>query len=146
MKKNVLAYLTRIHDGELQLLVGSSRENPEAGLLVPYGQVESDEREEEALYREIEEKTGLIYLRFVGKLDCIQQVRSPRRLSEEWHFFQVESARPTPYQWEHVVDCLSEEDGATYDYFWVSLSQAQVKLRDSHRQALHRLGRRRGQA
>jgi NADH pyrophosphatase NudC (nudix superfamily) len=54
----VLAYITRHNCA--QLLVFDHRHSPEAGTQVPAGTVEVAESIEQALWREVEEESGLI--------------------------------------------------------------------------------------
>jgi len=134
MKKKVLAYITRYHDGVLQLLVFKNLNDATAGIQVPGGTIESDEREEEALYREIEEESGLIHLRFLQKVDTYVHYQGSLRHSEERHVFQVESLEEPANRWTHVVDSFGEDDGQMYEYFWVPISLAQgILSRDQGR-------------
>jgi 8-oxo-dGTP pyrophosphatase MutT (NUDIX family) len=134
MKKKVLAYITRYHDGVLQLLVFKNLSDASAGIQVPGGTIESDEREEEALYREIEEESGLIHLRFLQKVDTYVHYQGSLRHSEERHVFQVESLEEPANRWTHLVESFGDDDGQAYEYFWVPISLAQgILARDQGR-------------
>jgi len=134
MKKKVLAYITRRHAGVLQLLVFKNLSDASAGIQVPGGTIEADEREEEALYREIEEESGLVHLRFLQKVDTYVHYQGSLRDSEERHVFQVESLEKPATRWTHVVDSFGEDDGQTYEYFWVPITLAQgILSRDQGR-------------
>lgn len=97
---------------------------PQAGVQVPGGQVEFDEREEEALYRQIEEESGLVHLRFIAKLDQHTLYRGSRRQSEERHYFHVESLEEPPHRWLHTIDSFDDDDGELLEYFWIPVNKA----------------------
>ncbi len=146
MTRKVFAYLTRIQEGEPQLLVFRKVKSPQEGLQVPGGTVEFDEREEEALYRQIEEESGLVHLRFLSKLDEHVLYRGSRSNSEKRFFFHVESLEQPPHRWLHTVDSYSHDDGELLEYFWIPLCKATGMLAREQDRSLHTLagyGRRR---
>ncbi len=57
VKRKVLAYITREHNDQMELLVFKHRDHPEAGLQVPGGTVEDSELLIDALYREPNSQT-----------------------------------------------------------------------------------------
>ncbi|MBO1911128.1 NUDIX domain-containing protein, partial [Microvirga sp. 3-52] len=57
-RRQVLAYITRGEEPNWEILVFKQKDNPDAGIQVPGGTIESDEFIIDALYREIEEETG----------------------------------------------------------------------------------------
>ena len=59
LKRKVLAYITKGEDAEREILVFEQKDNPNAGLQVPGGTIEEGELLIDALYREIEEETGI---------------------------------------------------------------------------------------
>ena len=59
LKRKVLAYITKGEGAEREILVFEQKDNPDAGLQVPGGTIEKDELLLDALYREIEEETGI---------------------------------------------------------------------------------------
>ena len=59
VKRKVLAYITRGQEKDLEILVFEQKDKPNAGWQVPGGTIESDELIIDALYREIEEETGI---------------------------------------------------------------------------------------
>jgi 8-oxo-dGTP pyrophosphatase MutT (NUDIX family) len=146
MKKKVLAYITRHHQSVLQLLVFKNLSDPAAGIQVPGGQIEADEREEEALYREIEEDTGLIHLRFLRKVDTYVHYQGSLRYSEERHVFHVEPQEEALSRWTHQVNSFGEDDGQLYEYFWVPIPLAQGILSRDHGRSLPMLQQQRRQA
>lgn len=146
MKKKVLAYITRYHQGDLQLLVFKNLSDAAVGIQVPGGTVEADEREEEALYREIEEESGLVHLRFLRKLDTYVHYQGSLRHSEERHVFHVESLEQPTNRWTHVVDSFGDDDGQVYEYFWVPIPLAQGVLSRDQGRSLAFLHQQRRQA
>ena len=59
IKRKVLAYITKDDHDERKILVFEHKDHPEAGLQVPGGTIEEDESLIDALFREIEEETGI---------------------------------------------------------------------------------------
>ena len=57
--RKVLAYITRGEEPDWEILVFQQKDNPDSGIQVPGGTIESDEFIIDALYREIEEETGI---------------------------------------------------------------------------------------
>ncbi|MEZ4847842.1 MAG: NUDIX domain-containing protein [Bacteroidia bacterium] len=131
MKNKVYAYVTRMADGNRQILVYSHQNNSHAGVQIPGGTVEPGERIEETLYRELEEESGLVHLRFIGKLAQTVNRKNPRR--ELHHFFLVESLESPPDTWTHEVQSFGKDDGHIFDFFWVDLREAKKLLPDEQR-------------
>lgn len=134
MKHKVFAYITRMKKGQQQLLVYTQRNRPEAGLQVPGGTVEPGEREEDALYREIEEESGLVHFKFIGKLGQTSHRRTLRR--ETWHFFQVESLETPANRWKHTVQSFGKDDGHVFDFFWMPVEDAAKRLAEGQAECL----------
>jgi len=92
MQLKVLAYITREHKNETQLLVFTHRDYPDAGLQIPAGTVEEGEEIEHALFREIHEESGVTHddLKLIRKLAVFE--------SQEWgairHVFHLAITRP----------------------------------------------------
>ena len=126
MKHKVYAYVTRMVDGNRQILAYSHRNHPKAGIQIPGGTVEPGEREQETLYREIEEESGLVHLKYIGKLDKAIQSNKPKK--EVRHFYLVESYESPPDSWTHTVQSFGKDDGHVFDFFWVNLREAEKVL------------------
>lgn len=80
-KKKVHAYVTREKEGSMQLLVFKHRDIPKAGVQVPGGTVDEGETLEAAIFREVQEETGLRHLcieRFLA--DYIIHVKENRNI------------------------------------------------------------------
>ncbi|MDX2245838.1 MAG: NUDIX domain-containing protein [Bacteroidia bacterium] len=137
MKNKVFGYITRMSGGMRQVLVYSNRHQPESGIQIPGGTVEPGEKEEETLYREIEEESGLVHLRFVGKLGKTIHKKPLRK--ETWHFFQVESLESPAHHWVHRVSSFGKDDGNVYEFFWMPIAEAQKKLAKGQTDFLNQL-------
>lgn len=93
LKRKVFAYITHSN----HLLVFSHPYAPEAGIQVPAGTVEPDERPEEAVLREAFEETGLTDLTLVGALG--EQARDMADFGRDeihHHYFYHVSCGGTP--------------------------------------------------
>ena len=128
----VLAYLTRLRNGQPQLLVFDHRDHPEAGTQVPAGTVEPGEAIEAALFREIEEESGLIDVQLIRKLAEYE--------SAEWgnirHILHLVASPTTPDSWSHTVQGKGEDEGLVFNYYWVDLKPG-LELADNQHQWLN---------
>jgi ADP-ribose pyrophosphatase YjhB (NUDIX family) len=126
--QKVLAYITRQRNGRIEVLVFEHRDFPEAGVQVPAGTVERGESVEQALYREIEEESGLgpAQLRLRGQL---AEAHDPATRARR-HFFHLEAAGTLPEAWPHTVRGQGEDQGMTFLYHWAGLDVALVGGQD----------------
>lgn len=110
------AYVTR---NERELLVFESAEHD--GLQVPKGTVEPDEDVRRALYREVEEESGLATVGSVQRLasDVWTRRRSPLKRYVR-HFFHVDVHEPRD-SWTHTVTGEGSEAGMEFEYSWLEL-------------------------
>lgn len=139
LKRKAFAYITHGNN----LLVFSHPYAPEAGIQVPAGTVESDERPEEAALREAFEETGLTDLTLVGMLG--EQVRDMADFGrDEIHhryFYYVTCGGVPPLTWRHVE--LDPSDGTeapvVFEFFWVHLLHEVPPLIADHGVMLPRL-------
>jgi len=125
MQLKVLAYITRQHDNDTQLLVFTHREYPDAGLQIPAGTVEEGEEIEHALFREIQEESGLTHddLKLIRKLAVFE--------SQEWgtirHVFHLAITNPQPDYWEWLTNDYNDDaararaERLVFCYRWESL-------------------------
>jgi 8-oxo-dGTP pyrophosphatase MutT (NUDIX family) len=119
MKHKSLAYITRQHQGQLQLLVVEHRDYPGAGVQVPAGTVDDGETPETTLFREVQEEAGLrpAQLRLVRKL--------AEHENQEWqtvrHVFHLAAADALPDAWTHIVQSGAEDDGMVFEFYWLDL-------------------------
>ena len=99
-QRKVIAYVTRGKGGKRQLLVFTHHDYPEAGLQVPAGTVDAGESVEAALFREIEEESGISTgLRLVKLLAVYDWYNPETGIVNERHVFHVESTGYTPERW-----------------------------------------------
>ncbi|WNJ21487.1 hypothetical protein [Pontibacter sp. G13] len=140
MTKKVLAYITRHHQGTRQLLVYKLPHAPLQECHIPGGPLEFGEREEEALYRTIEDASGLIHLQFIQKLAVFSYYNGSYSNSQEYHTFQVESLEKPLDSWKHVLDGFEDfEDSVEVELFWIPLCQAKTLLQEIPARALDHL-------
>lgn len=118
-KRKVLAYITKGQKSNLEILVFKHRDHPEAGLQVPGGTVEEDELLVNAMYREIEEETGIVRedLTMVGNIHTYNYYPINRNTIHERAFFHFTYSG---YQekWDHQVMCEGEDDGLIFQFRW----------------------------
>jgi 8-oxo-dGTP diphosphatase len=117
-RRRVLAYITRDCNGRTELLVFAHGDDPEIGVQVPAGRLESGEELEAGLRREIEEEAGLTNFRIVRELPGFED-HYPSRY--ENHGFHVILEEEAPDEWEHVVRGTGDDAGLAFRYRWVPL-------------------------
>ena len=125
LKRKVLAYITKGIGEECEILVFEQKDHPEAGLQVPGGTIENDELLIDALYREVEEETGIRRddLELVGKVSKMKYYVDERDRVYERNFFHLELSGQAPDKWEHQVVCEGQDDGMTFCFRWIPISQ-----------------------
>jgi 8-oxo-dGTP diphosphatase len=127
----VLAYITRTQNGQSQLLVFDHRDHPEAGIQVPAGTVDEGEPIEQALFREIEEESGLTNVQLVRKLAEYE--------SQQWgtlrHIFHLTAPPDVPDSWSHTVHGRGEDQGMVFEYRWIML-EPEIELAGEQHQWL----------
>ncbi|WP_121820738.1 NUDIX hydrolase [Halostella salina] len=115
----VCAYLTR-GGGELLVFEGPEYD----GLQVPKGTVEPDETPVAALFREVEEESGL---RLDTEVTCLARDVWTRRRSPPKryvrHFFHATVDEPRD-RWTHTVTGDGDEEGLEFAFSWVDLPPA----------------------
>jgi 8-oxo-dGTP pyrophosphatase MutT (NUDIX family) len=137
MRLKVLAYITREHHGQMELLVFTQRGIPEAGLQVPGGGIEPGEPFLDALRREVAEESGLTTLGRITPL-CDYVFYSPvMDIDTHSHVYHVEVADDLPDTWEHLVTGGGIDDGVTFEYRWMPLTDAQSALIGDLGRSLH---------
>lgn len=128
MTQKVLTYLTRSRSAGLEVLVYTCYENGSSQVRIPGGLMEFGEREEEALYRIVEEGVGLVHLRFGQKLGQFVDYQGSLRQSATYHFFHVTSLESPPACWQHRVPAHLIESEPLRRCYWLPLSQALDQL------------------
>lgn len=95
-KLRVYAYITRLHNAQLQVLVFDHVDAPEAGTQVPV-------------------------VREMGVMEMAVPLRNEL---QERHFFHLTTDRALPEEWVHVVSSGTEDAGMRFRYFWLDANQA----------------------
>lgn len=117
MIHKVIAYITRNENA--QLLVFDHRDHADAGTQVPAGTVEDGEAVEAALWREVQEESGL----------TAEQLRLVRKLAERMddagrttrHIFHLAALADLPKTWAHSVQGAGDDNGLVFIYRWETL-------------------------
>ena len=118
-KRKVLAYITRGQGPDLELLVFTHRDHPEAGLQVPGGTVEEGEQLIDAMYREILEETGISSedLSLAENIHTYNYYPVQQETIHERTFFHL-NYLGNQVEWEHLVFCEGEDNGLTFQFRW----------------------------
>src|SRR5689334_18782417 len=108
-KQKVLIYITRKN----KLLVFEHPFSPEAGIQVPGGTMEPDEKPENAALREAREETNLTALKLHAFLGVQQRDMSDFGADEIHYryFYHVLCQQDTPETWDHGERFPSDEPG-----------------------------------
>ena len=105
VRVRVAVYVTRGKD----VLVFDHVDHPDAGTQVPAGGVESGERLEDAVIREVTEETGLGRVTVLGSLS-VQQRPHPETGAERVTVFYHATTTDSRDRWSHVVDSGTGDD------------------------------------
>ena len=137
MKRKVLAYITQGESVQRKILVFEHKEHPEAGLQVPGGTIESDELLIDALYREIEEETGITrdLLELKGKVNKTKYFPPNKDIFYERNIFHFAYIGEEMSEWEHRVAGGGKDDGMIFCHRWVPISNL-PKLAGNQDQAI----------
>ena len=104
--------------GRYELLVFKHIDFESAGIQVPGGGVDPGESIESALYREIDEESGLQHLKLIRKLGVFERCWLDTHRTSRRHYFLLEATSPTPDRWEHVVHGKGSDAGLRFLFFW----------------------------
>ncbi len=116
MKHKALAYIIRNHDGQPELLTFTHKDFPEAGVQIPAGTVEPHESPATALFREIEEESGL-QPHTVRLITKIAQTELPEQKVVR-HIYLLFPAVELPDSWSHCVGGDGKDNGLLFDFRW----------------------------
>lgn len=128
-KCKVLAYIFRVTDSNLEILVFTHRDMPDAGIQVVGGTVENGEDLICALKREISEESGLNFdentdFQKVG--ESLYQRNDIEELNTR-HYFSV-YANDLKDSWSHLVESSGQDNQLLFDFFWLPVDEACLKL------------------
>ena|SRR5699024_1695581 len=123
--RKVLAYITKGTAPDEELLVFEFKNNDKEGFFVPGGTIEPGELIMDAIYREIEEETGIQQneLELVGKLNKTNHFPEDRDKAYERTFFQFTYIGEERDAWEHVGTGSGEDRGLVFSLRFIPLKQ-----------------------
>jgi 8-oxo-dGTP pyrophosphatase MutT (NUDIX family) len=135
IRRKAFAYITRegTATAGTELLIFAHADFPEAGLQVPAGTMEPDERPEDAVMREAQEETGLAGLALVGPIGRATYDLRPYGWDEghdRW-FFHLRCDERTPDRWQAIEEHAADGSGPLrFDCFWVPLDRVPPLIAD----------------
>jgi len=124
-KRKVLGYITRGEEPNLEILVFKNKDNEEAGVQVPGGTIESDELIIDALYRKIEEETGITRneLELKGKVNKTNHFPKSKNTINERTIFHLSYIGENRTEWEHRVKGDGKDAKQIYCHYFVPISE-----------------------
>lgn len=126
IKRKVLAYITKDEHAERKLLVFEHKDHPEAGLQVPGGTIEEDELLIDALYREIEEETGIRreQLQLNGKVNKKNYFPENRKdIIHERNIFHLTFIGEDETEWDTCVSGNGKDTGMIFRCRWIPVDK-----------------------
>ena len=106
-------------NSEIEIL-GFLMNVPVAMYRIVGGNVDPGEKIEEALFREIEEESGLKNLRIIRKLGIQRYYKAYIDANVERHDFLLIPTDRLPDQWEHIGSGDGGDNGIVFKYKWLS--------------------------
>ncbi|MFJ5562694.1 NUDIX hydrolase [Lysinibacillus xylanilyticus] len=132
--EKAFGYITREHEGQLQVLV--FEQNTEgAGIQIPKGTVEEGETPLEAVIREMFEETGLSYLVVKG-LIAQDYFNHHSGLLQKRYFYHL-TTNENRDSWMHCPTGVNET-GLEFSFYWITDEQ-EVTLAKGHGDYLYRV-------
>ncbi len=134
--RKAYGYVTRKHNGTMQVLVFTHKFVPEAGTQIPKGTFKENESPLEAVTREIIEETGLTNFRVEREI-AVDQWKYHHEADEveERHFFLLTVPHPgddeapgAADEWDHAVTGDGEDEGMVFHCFWVRNSLPKKRM------------------
>lgn len=136
MIQKVLAYITRETERGYEILVFRHPYSKGAPIQIPQGTVEEGEPALSALWREVEEETGLTNLALVNQIAKTPCYCEWLQEWQERNVFHLTAPSTTLDDWSHIVTNGLEDKGLRFEFFWLSLAEAQQTLQDYQSQWL----------
>jgi 8-oxo-dGTP pyrophosphatase MutT (NUDIX family) len=139
----VFAYITRERNGILELLIHEHRDHPDAGLQIPAGTVDPGEDLEAALWREVEEESGLTQAAGLTLVRHLTSYRFWAEWSQHWHHrhvYHLAAPPDLPNTWAHTVSDGTFDKGLVFVYRWLPVAEAAARLAGQQGECLPLLG------
>ncbi|HEU0285978.1 MAG TPA: NUDIX domain-containing protein [Nocardioidaceae bacterium] len=136
-RQRVACYVTRRHDGRVELLVFEHRDEADAGTQVPAGGIDPGESYGDAAVREVREETGLTGVEVVGRLGESDRPHPESGEARLTTYVHLRALDRSPERWTHVVTGTGEDAAMQFDCRWEPLP---VTLADDQHELTHRLG------
>ncbi|MBP3951772.1 NUDIX domain-containing protein [Bacillus suaedae] len=127
----VTAYITRVKDGKVQLLVMLEEGMESYGLQVPGGTLERGEGLEDCLLREIYEEAELTKLKIKSYLWEHQYTLEEKKTNITRHYFHL-VLEDCQDHFTVVVRSQDEDNGWIYHYEWIDLDRATIPELGGH--------------
>lgn len=120
IKRKVLAYITVGTEDKQKLLVFEQKGRPDAGLQVPGGTIEEDELLIDALYREVEEETGIPreLFQLEGKVSKTKYYPEDKNELIERNIFHLRYLGEVKERWEHQIVSKGKDNGLIFCFHW----------------------------
>ncbi len=132
--KKVLVYITRKVDKRVEVLVFDHPGAPEVNPQVIAGTIEEGEEPKQSILREIYEESGLSYSQVDHFLGCFKYKAEYKNEVHLRHVFTIDSSKHQLKlldKWSHQVkstDSGAQDDGETFDFYWLPLEEAKKRL------------------
>lgn len=125
IKRKVLAYITKGEGKHRKLLVYEQTDQPEVGLQVPGGTIERNELLLDALYREIEEESGIVRDELIleGKVKASKFFPEDKNVVYERTIFHFSYEGQRNTDWEYIVEGEGKDAGLLFSYHWMPLQE-----------------------
>lgn len=125
IKRGVLGYITKGEEPNREILVFENKDNSNAGWQVPGGTIESHELIIDALYREIEEETGITRdeLELKGKVNKTNFYPKNGNAVHERTIFHLAYTGDDRAEWEHRVEGAGQYAQQTFCHRFVPIPE-----------------------
>ena len=137
--EKVYAYITQ----EDKLLVFKHTRYPEAGIQVPGGTIEGNEKPEDAVLREAREETGLDKLEIISYLGMqpFDLYKIGQKGFQRRHFFHLSYVGPIRDGWRHYERTPSDGHPRPieFEFYWVTIREKMPELAGEQGVMLHKV-------